>query len=163
MLGARGGGRYCPARSPKGAAARVEDAVLKALWNRFSGPEAEVRRLSRDAEFILHSLLQEHYGPIRTEVAEDLRKDIDYVFETFLRKDDVYGLRRAEDHLKRLHSEARRRRDQRALTSLTLTIIYVRADKLGDLGRPVAAAIDGFLAEWCGSAAGSGVLPPTGN
>lgn len=135
--------------------------MLKELWNWAFGPDAEARRLSRDAAYIVHSLTEEHYGPIRAEVAADLRKDIDYVMETFVRKDNSYGHRRAQDHLSRLHSEARRRRDQRALTSLTLTIIYVRAHRLGLPGDSARNAIDGFLADWTqGEPDRSGVLPP---
>lgn len=135
--------------------------MLKNLWSRVFGPEAEARRLNRDAAYIVHSLSEEHYGPIRAEVAADLRKDIDYVLETFVRKDNAYGYRRAEDHLSRLHSEARRRRDQRALTSLTLTIIYLRAERLGTMGGPARKAINDFLAEWTqGVPDRSGVLPP---
>ena len=137
--------------------------MLKDLWNWFAGPNAEARRLTRDTEFILDALMREHYGPIRADVAADLRKDIDYVRETFLNKDDAFGEKRAGDHLKRSHGEARRRRDQRALTSLTLAIIYFKAERLGEQGQPVVAAIDGYLAEWSHPASEGGALPPTGD
>ncbi len=135
--------------------------MFKAFWSWFAGPEAEARRINRDTEYILSELGNEHYGPIRAEVAADLRKDIDYVLETFIKKDETYGHKRAEDHLKRMHGEARRRRDQRALTALTLAIIYVRCERIGPLTQPSRDGIDQFLADWRHQAEGdSGALPP---
>tara|TARA_R100001039_G_scaffold27998_1_gene19335 strand:- start:230 stop:673 length:444 start_codon:yes stop_codon:yes gene_type:complete len=136
--------------------------VIKRLWNMFNGPEAEARRLNRDAAYIVHALSEEHYGPIRAEVAGDLRKDIDYMFETFIHKDEVYGYKRALDHMSRMHNEARKRRDQRVLTSLTLAIIYMRAGKVGDLAKPAIDAIEGYIDEWAPVAdENSGVMPPS--
>lgn len=136
--------------------------MIKAIWNRFFGPEADARRLNRDAAYIVHSLSEEHYGPIRAEVAQDLRKDIDYIHETFVQKDAAYGYKRAQDHLSRQHNEARKRRDQRALTALTLTIIYMRAEKAGSPAKPARDAIEAYLDEWAPvSEENSGVMPPT--
>jgi hypothetical protein len=137
------------------------EPVIKSIWNRFFGPEADARRLNRDAAYIVHALSEEHYGPIRKEVAEDLRKDIDYAHETFIKKDEVYGYKRAQDHMSRMHNEARKRRDQRSLTSLTLAIIYMRAEKMGGLGKPAIDAIDAYVEEWAPVAEdNSGVMPP---
>lgn len=128
----------------------------------FYGPEAEARRLNRDVAYIVRALNEEHYGPIAKDVATDLRKDIDYAMETFVRKDEAYGFKRALDHMARLHNEARKRRDQRSLTSLTLAIIYMRAGKIGDLAAPAIATIDAYVDEWSPVAEeNSGVMPPT--
>jgi len=136
--------------------------VIKNIWNWFVGPEAEARRLNRDAAYIVHALTEEHYGPIRADVARDLRKDIDYVHETFVRKDEAYGFKRAIDHLSRMHNEARKRRDQRALTSLTLAIIYMRAERVGDPAKPARDAVEAYLGEWAPLAEeNSGVMPPS--
>ena len=135
--------------------------MFKAFWNWFVGPEAEARRLNRDVEYILNSIDQEHYGPIRAQVAADLRKDIDYVVETFIQRDNQNGHRRAEQSLQRMHGEARLRRDQLTLTSLTLAIIYVKANRIGEHGQKARAAIDAFLADWAHQTEeDSGVLPP---
>ncbi|MEK9672009.1 MAG: hypothetical protein VW268_05830 [Rhodospirillaceae bacterium] len=137
--------------------------MLKKFWNWFVKPEADGRRLNRDVAFIINSLREGHYGPIAPEVAADLRGDIDYVFNTFINRDEAFGHKRALDHLKRMHGEARRRRDQRALTSLTLAIIYIRAGALGDLGTPARDAVDGYLSEFAHQAQeDSGALPPQG-
>ena len=76
--------------------------MIKSILNRFVGPEAEGRRLTRDAAYIVNALTEEHYGPIRVEVAQDLRKDIDYTLETFVRKDETYGFKRAMDNREQL-------------------------------------------------------------
>jgi hypothetical protein len=162
----RGGQGYCPRfRLPSPPTSRSErPPVIKRLWNKFYGPEAEARRLNRDAAYIIHALTEEHYGPIGGQVAGDLRKDIDYMLETFIRKDEVYGYKRAQDHMSRLHNEARKRRDQRALTSLTLAIIYMRAAKVGAPARAATAAIDAYLEEWSPVPdEDSGVMPPSVN
>ncbi|MEQ8229699.1 MAG: hypothetical protein RIA64_16565 [Rhodospirillales bacterium] len=136
--------------------------MIKSIFNKFFGPEADARRLNRDVTYILHALTEEHYGPISADVAQDLRKDIDYILETFVHKDEVYGFKRAQDHLSRMHNEARKRRDQRALTSLTLTIIYLRAEKIGGPAQSAQAAIKAYLEEWAPvSEDNSGVMPPT--
>ena len=136
--------------------------MIKRIWNIFYGPEAEGRRLNRDAAYIVNALVEEHYGPIRTEVAGDLRKDIDYAVETFLNKDEVYGFKRAQDHMSRMHNEARKRRDQRALTSLTLAIIYLRAERVGAPAQPALDAIHAYIDEWSPVAEDdSGVMPPS--
>jgi hypothetical protein len=139
-------------------------SVIKRLWNMFYGPEAEAKRLNRDVAYIVHALNEEHYGPIAKDVAADLRKDIDYTIETFIQKDETYGFKRGLDNLSRMHNEARKRRDQRALTSLTLAIIYMRAGKVGDPAKPAIAAIEAFVEEWSPvTEENSGTLPPSPN
>ena len=136
--------------------------MIKSILNRFVGPEAEGRRLTRDAAYIVNALTEEHYGPIRAEVAQDLRKDIDYTLETFVRKDETYGFKRAMDNLSRMHNEARKRRDQRALTSLTLAIIYLKAEKVGAPAQAARDAILAYLEEWAPvTEENSGAMPPT--
>ncbi|UTW52817.1 hypothetical protein KFF05_05490 [bacterium SCSIO 12827] len=138
--------------------------MIKRLWNMFYGPEAEAKRLNRDVTYIVHALNEEHYGPIAKDVATDLRKDIDYTIETFIRKDETYGFKRGLDNLSRMHNEARKRHDQRALTSLTLAIIYMRAGKIGDPAKPAIAAIEAFVEEWSPvTEENSGTLPPSPN
>ncbi len=119
---------------------------MKKLWDKFFGPEREARRLRRDADYVLGALDKGHYGPVEDHVASDLAKDLAYARATFL--DLEHGHARAEDHFKRMHRECRRRASQRDLTSLTLAIIYVRADKLGGAAKDVTEKIDAFLAKW---------------
>jgi len=120
---------------------------MKQLWNSFFGPEAEAKRMRRDVNYILGELTQGHYGPVEDWVATDLRKDLNYVKATFIERDE-HGHARAEDHFKRMHKEARRRASQRDLTVLTLAIIYVKADAMGQAARDIVEKIDAFLSEW---------------
>jgi hypothetical protein len=52
--------------------------------------------------------------------------------------------------LKERHRDARRRRDQIQLTAATLSIIYLRARELGQLGAPVCEIIDNAMERWAG-------------
>ena len=59
----------------------------------------------------------------------------------------VIGLKRGIDEYKRLHNEARRKRDDAALTAFTLVQIYLRAEIQGDACKPARDAIDQFIAD----------------
>jgi len=50
--------------------------------------------------------------------------------------------------LKEAHRDARRRHNQAALSGVTLAIIFLRAQELGDLAQPACDAIDEFIARW---------------
>ena len=52
------------------------------------------------------------------------------------------------DHFRTQHREARQRRDDDALTALTLVIIYLRAERLGAHAAPAREHIDTFVSEW---------------
>ena len=52
------------------------------------------------------------------------------------------------DHFRTQHREARRLRDDEALTALTLVIIYLRAERLGAHAAPAREHIDNFISEW---------------
>ena len=60
----------------------------------------------------------------------------------------VIGLKRGIDEYKRLHNEARRKRDDAALTAFTLVQIYLRAEIQGEACKPARDAIDQFIANW---------------
>ena len=66
------------------------------------------------------------------------------------------------DHFRTQHREARRRRDEGALTALTLVIIYLRAEKIGPDADPARASIDSFVSEWKHALADSPERPPPG-
>ena len=51
-------------------------------------------------------------------------------------------------HFRTQHREARRRRDDGALTAMTLVIIYLRAEKIGPDADPARTEIDSFVAQW---------------
>ena len=47
--------------------------------------------------------------------------------------------------LKEAHRDARRRHNHAALSGVTLAIIFLRAQELGDLAQPACDAIDEFI------------------
>ena len=53
---------------------------------------------------------------------------------------------------RRLHSEARRRTNQVALTACTLVIIHLRAAALGAIRSPALEALDAFTGQWAHTA-----------
>ena len=50
--------------------------------------------------------------------------------------------------LKEAHRDARRRHNQAELSGVTLAIIFLKAQELGDLAQPACDAIDEFIARW---------------
>lgn len=104
----------------------------------------EVRQLNRDAPLIMTHATELFKPEIVTEIAKLVRTHI-------ARAHTQYGtasidLKRAHFDYKRLHKEARRRADQTALSALTLTIIYLRAEIAGPGAAPACAEIEDFLA-----------------
>ena len=66
------------------------------------------------------------------------------------------------NHFKTQHREARRQRDDDALTALTLVIIYLRAEGLGPGADPARDSIDNFISEWQHASAASPRGRPAG-
>ena len=50
--------------------------------------------------------------------------------------------------LKEAHRDARRRHNQAALSGVTLAIIFLKAQELGNIAQPACDAIDEFIARW---------------
>ncbi len=50
--------------------------------------------------------------------------------------------------LKEAHRDARRRHNQAALSGVTLAIIFLKAQELGNLAQPACDAINEFIARW---------------
>jgi len=61
-------------------------------------------------------------------------------------------LKRAHLDYRNLHKQAQRRRDQVALSAMTLVIIYLRAELVGDDCVPARASIEEFTVEWAPAA-----------
>ncbi len=77
--------------------------------------------------------------------------------EHFDRVEEVYsgdplGPKRAIAEYESLHKEARRRRDDVALTAFTLMLIYQRAEVQGEACQPARDAIKQFMADWAHAA-----------
>ena len=107
------------------------------------GKQHEARRLDRDCRAIIRSdelayrpSHLEKIGALVTEYLEQARKagSIEPIDPP--------------NWLKNVHREARKKHDQARLSAATLTIIYLRAHKLGEDGAPVRQNIDSYLLKW---------------
>ena len=107
------------------------------------GKRHEARRLDRDCRAIIRSdelayrsSHLEKIGDLVTEYLEQARKagSIEPIDPP--------------NWLKNVHREARKKHDQARLSAATLTIIYLRAHKLGEDGAPVRQNIDSYLLKW---------------
>ena len=106
----------------------------------------EARRLNRDAPVIIeHARQTLPVGRIR-DIALRTVEHLERVHKVF--EPNAIGLKRAILEYKRLHQEARNHRDEVSLSAFTLVQIYIRAEALGEAGRPAVGAIDDFIAEW---------------
>ena len=108
--------------------------------------KGEIRRLNRDADDIIEYARQS----FRTETVRDAAlmtaEHLARAHEIF--EPEVIGLKRGIDEYKRLHNEARRKRDDAALTAFTLVQIYLRAEIQGEACKPARDAIDQFIDDW---------------
>ena len=108
--------------------------------------KGEIRRLNKDAgdiiEYACQSFRTKTVRDAALMTAEHLARAHD-IFES-----GVIGLKRGIDEYKRLHNEARRKRDDAALTAFTLVQIYLRAEIQGEACKPACDAIDQFIADW---------------
>ena len=107
------------------------------------GKRHEARRLDRDCRAIIRSdelayrpSHLEKIGALVTEYLEQARK---------ARSIEPID---PPNWLKNVHREARKKHDQARLSAATLTIIYLRAHKLGEDGAPVRQNIDSYLLKW---------------
>ena len=107
------------------------------------GKRHEARRLDRDCRAIIRSdelayrpSHLEKIGALVTEYLEQVRKagSIEPIDPP--------------TWVKNVHREARKKHDQARLSATTLTIIYLRAHKLGEDGAPVRQNIDSYLLKW---------------
>ncbi len=109
-------------------------------------PQREARRLNRDAPVIIEHTRQTFpVGRIR-DIALRTAEHLERAHRVF--EPDAVGLKRAVLEYKRLHREARDHHDDVSLSAFTLVQIYIRAEALGEAGRPAMRAIDDFIGEW---------------
>ena len=107
------------------------------------GKRHEARRRDRDCRAIIRSdelaYRPAHLEKIGTLVTEYLEQ---------VRKAGSIEPIDPPNWLKNVHREARKKHDQARLSAATLTIIYLRAHKLGEDGAPVRQNIDSYLLKW---------------
>ena len=124
------------------------------------GSRREAARLNRDATTIIETA--------RAVSPSERLRDVALQVGDALRAAHVRGggdpSRYAPliDHFRTQHREARQRRDDGALTALTLVIIYLRAEKIGPDADPARASIDSFVSEWEHVLTASPEGPPPG-
>ena len=116
------------------------------LLARWFGSHREARRLDRDAATIIEAAQS---VPPSSKIRETALRISDELEVAHTRGgDDPSRYTRLVEHFKVQHREARRRRDDTALTALTLVIIYLRAEMIGADAEPARRRIDAFVSEW---------------
>ena len=107
------------------------------------GKRHEARRLDRDCRAIIRSdelaYRAAHLEKIGASVTEYLEQ---------ARKTGSTEPIDPPNWLKNVHREARKKHDQARLSAATLTIIYLRAQKLKEDGAPIHQNIDSYLLKW---------------
>ena len=121
------------------------------MFGLFGGrSKGEIRRLNKDAPGVIDYA----YQSFRTETVRDvallMAEHLDRVEEVY--GGDPLGPKRAIVEYESLHKEARRRRDDVALTAFTLMLIYQRAEVQGEACQPARDAIKQFMADWAHTA-----------
>jgi len=112
--------------------------------------EREAKQLNRDAPLILEHARNMFSEGSMTVVADLAREHIERAHVQY--GTQIIDFRRALLDYRRLHKDARGRNDQRALSALTLVIIYLRSEIAGEAAAPARDTINDFTAS-SGSAA----------
>lgn len=116
------------------------------MFNLF-GNERKAKRLKKDALTIIRSDEVAYPPPHRKSCALMVTEYLAAIFSAAAKTKAGPG---SPIWLKEQHRDARRRRDQIQLTAATLSIIYLRARELGQLGAPVCEIINNAIERWTG-------------
>ena len=116
------------------------------LATRWFGPQREANRLNRDAATVIEAARSTASSSRVREMALRVRDELDTAHARGGEDPSRYAPLVA--HFRTQHREARRRRDDAALTALTLVIIYLRAQTIGADAEPALKCIDDFIFEW---------------
>ena len=108
--------------------------------------QKKARRLNRAAPVIIEHARQTFRGNMLRDIALRTAEHLERVHKVF--ESNAIGLKRAILEYKRLHQEARSQRDEVSLSAFTLVLIYIRAEALGEAGRPAVDTINDFIGEW---------------
>lgn len=118
---------------------------LKAFFG-LGGPENDARILIRDARAMIEMVHGQHGPDSLRKISGEIKYNISEVHRRGL--DDVQFYGRGVEVLTELNRAARSRRDNIAWSGITLAIIYIKAEILGEHGLPAKNAIDGFMEKW---------------
>lgn len=107
------------------------------------GPEHDAKILTKDARAMVEMVHGQHGTPSLTLIAEKARTQIHEVHRRGINDVQFYG--RGVDDLTELNRAARKRRDNISWSGITLAIIYIKAEIIGELALPARNVIDGFI------------------
>jgi hypothetical protein len=110
------------------------------------GPEHEGKVLAKDARNLVDMIHGQSGAERLSKIAQTTREKIDEVHERGLNDPQFYG--RGVEHLTELNRAARQRRDDTSWSGITLAIVYIKAEILGEPGQPARNTINGFLDRW---------------
>ena len=116
------------------------------MFGLFSSKAREIRHLNRDAPVIIENARESYRSELIRDIAVLTHEKIEEASNHC--GEDSVCIRRALDHFRKLHREARRKNEHVGLTAFTLVIIYLRAGLIGGECEPARAAVEGFLDEW---------------
>lgn len=110
------------------------------------GPEYDAKILARDARSMIDMVHGQHGAGSLQSIAEACREHIELVHERGINDPQFYE--QGITQLTELNKAARMRRDNVVWSGITLSIIYVKAEVLGDLALPAKNVIEGFMQKW---------------
>lgn len=106
----------------------------------------EARRLNRDAIAIIAADCRSHDAKRLEQIAQQTEEYLEQAQERS--KNDPDADYRNLAYLQTEHKKNRRYPNQIALSAVTLAIIYLRAENLGDDCQPALDAIENFMKQW---------------
>ena len=106
----------------------------------------EVRQLNSDAPLIVRHATELFKPTVLNEIALLVRDHIDRAHVKY--GTSLVDLKRAHFDYQRLHKEARRRANQTELSSMTLIVIYLRAEIVGQKADPARRNIEAFVNQY---------------
>ena len=116
------------------------------MFARWFGSRREAARLDRDAAAIIGTARAVSSSTKARDTALRIRDALEIAHDRGGGDPSRYGP--LIHHFRSKHREARRRHDDTALTALTLVIIYLSAERLGEGGSSARERIDAFVSEW---------------
>ena len=116
------------------------------VWLWPFGRQYEIRMLNRDAPYIIADATERFSDDRLGQMANATRAYIESAHENLSRPN--FEIDNVIPHYQSLHRDARKKREDTALSALTLVIIYLRAQKHPDGCDPALAAIQSFVDEW---------------
>ena len=116
------------------------------MFGWFNNPEREAKHLNKDSIAILDGIVHGSAAVVARAVAKQTKAAIAEGHEKGRNKSDLY--QPILDHYRTMNTEAVQARNQIKMSVFSLTIIYLRAEMIGQKAVPARQAIDAFLKSW---------------